>query len=507
MDPAPNLEPIPRPPGHMLVGNLFDLEAGHPIESLMELARKYGPIFELDLPGVGSRIMVSSFELVDPLCDESSFDKNVGGGLRALASGPAGRGLFTSETQDPKWRKAHNVLLPAFSMDAMRGYLPRMLDIASQLMLKWERLNADDTVDVPADMTRLTLDTIALCGFDYRFNSFYRDTPHPFVLAMLNTLEAAQAIARELPIQTKLKPGRAKKVRADQEFMVETVRHIIAERRKSGALGKVNDLLDRMLTGVDRQSGEKLDETNIIAQCLTFLIAGHETTSGLLSFTLYELIKHPKALERGYEEVDRVLGGDVNTLPTYAQTHQLPYVSQILDETLRLWPTAPAFSRRPYKDIVLGGKYEVHAGTGIVVLTGMLHRDPKIWGDNPEAFDPDRFSPENRAKIPPNAYKPFGTGQRACIGRQFALQEATLVLAMLLQRFEFVDFADYQLETKQTLTIKPANLLIPVNPRAGRETTVFFAAPKKPTAPPPAPAASALPSASAAVTNAAQAAD
>ena len=107
-------------------------------------------------------------------------------------------------------------------MDAMRGYFPRMLDIASQLMLKWERLNADDTVDVPADMTRLTLDTIALCGFDYRFNSFYRDTPHPFVLAMLNTLEAAQAVARELPIQAKLKPGRAKKVRADQEFMVET---------------------------------------------------------------------------------------------------------------------------------------------------------------------------------------------------------------------------------------------------------------------------------------------
>ena len=270
MDPAPNLEPIPRPPGHMLVGNLFDLEAGHPIESLMELARKYGPIFELDLPGGRSLTIVSSFDLVDELCDESGFDKKVGAGLSQLATGPAGRGLFTSETQDPKWRKAHNVLLPAFSMDAMRGYLPRMLDIASQLMLKWERLNADDTVDVPADMTRLTLDTIALCGFDYRFNSFYRDTPHPFVLAMLNTLEAAQAIARELPFQTKLKPGRAKKVRGDQEFMVETVRHIIEERRKSGALGRVNDLLDRMLTGVDRQSGEKLDETSIIAQCLTF---------------------------------------------------------------------------------------------------------------------------------------------------------------------------------------------------------------------------------------------
>ena len=196
MDPEPHLEPIPRPPGHVLVGNLFDLDAGHPIESLMELARKYGPIFELAFPAAASPIVVSSFELVDELCDEFALRQEGGGGLSALAKGPVGRGLFTSETQDPNWRKAHNVLLPAFSMDAMRGYYPRMLDVAVQLMQKWERLNPDDTVDVPADMTRLTLDTIALCGFNYRFNSFYRDTLHPFVVAMLGTLEAAQAQAK-----------------------------------------------------------------------------------------------------------------------------------------------------------------------------------------------------------------------------------------------------------------------------------------------------------------------
>ena len=256
------------------------------------------------------------------------------------------------------------------------------------------------------------------------------------------------------------------------------MRHIIEERRRSGALGTINDLLDRMLTGVDRQSGEKLDDTNIIAQCITFLIAGHETTSGLLSFALYALFKNPEVLARGYEEVDRVLGTDLSALPTYAQTHQMPYVRQILEETLRLWPTAPAFTRRPYEDIVLGGKYRILRDSTVVVLTPMLHRDRTIWGDNPEAFDPDRFSPENRAKIPPNAYKPFGTGQRACIGRQFALQEAALVLSMLLQRFEFIDFADYKLETKQTLTIKPANFTIRVRMRSGRAATAPLAAPR-----------------------------
>jgi cytochrome P450 / NADPH-cytochrome P450 reductase len=473
-----HLKPIPRPPGHMLVGNLLDIDAVHPIEGLMELARKYGPIFELAIPGRGPLIVVSSFEVVDELCDESRFDKKVGAGLSQLANGPAGRGLFTSETQDPAWRKAHNVLLPAFSMDAMRGYYPRMLDVAVQLMQKWERLNPDDTVDVPADLTRLTLDTIALCGFNYRFNSFYRDTPHPFVVAMLGKLEAAQAQARELPIQSKLHPGRDRKLHADQQLMVQTVQHIIAERRRSGALGTVNDLLDRMLTGVDRQSGEKLDEPNIIAQCITFLIAGHETTSGLLSFALYALMKNPEALARGYEEVDRVLGPDLSAPPTYAQTHQMPYVGQILEETLRLWPTAPAFTRRPYEDIVLGGKYRIERDSGVVVLTPMLHRDRQVWGDNPEAFDPDRFGPEKRAQMPPNAYKPFGTGQRACIGRQFALQEAALVLSMLLQRFEFIDFAGYKLETRQTLTIKPANFVIRIKLRAGRTATGFLAAPR-----------------------------
>src|SRR6266404_1028138 len=213
-----HLEPIPHPPGHFFVGNLLDLDASHPIESLMELARKYGPIYELELPGGGSRVIVSGYKLVDELCDESHFDKMLGPGLNALAEGPVGRGLFTSETSDPNWRKAHNVLLPAFSMDAMRVYYPRMLDIAGQLAQKWERLNPDDTVDVPADMTRLTLDTIALCGFNYRFNSFYRDTPHPFVVAMLGNLAGAQEQARELPIQTKLNRKRAREIQADQSL-------------------------------------------------------------------------------------------------------------------------------------------------------------------------------------------------------------------------------------------------------------------------------------------------
>ena len=108
----------------------------------------------------------------------------------------------------------------------------------------------------------------------------------------------------------------------------------------------------------------------------------------------------------------------------------------------------------------------------MTVLIPMLHRDPKIWGENAEEFDPDRFTREAEQNRPANAYEPFGTGQRACIGRHFAMQEAILVLGMLLQRFEFIDHTNYQLKVKQTLTIKPADFRIKVRPRTNRPAVV-----------------------------------
>ena len=223
--------------------------------------------------------------------------------------------------------------------------------------------------------------------------------------------------------------------------MNDLVDQIIAERRaarrRGGDAGDTTDLLGRMLTGVDKQTGEQLPDENIRAQCITFLIAGHETTSGLLSFAIYYLLKNPDVLARARAEVDEVLGS--TAAPTFEQVHRLRYVRQILDEALRLWPTAPGFTRQPYEDTVIGGRYAIPAHTPILVLSQALHRDTEVWGADAAEFNPDHTAAERMAAIPPNAYKPFGTGQRACIGRQFALQEAMLVLGMLLQRFEFVD--------------------------------------------------------------------
>src|SRR5262249_47329639 len=149
----------------------------------------------------------------------------------------------------------------------------------------------------------------------------------------------------------------------------------------------------------------------------------------------------------------RVLGPELEALPTPEQLNQLPYVTQVLKECLRLWPTAPSFRRHPLQNTLLGGRYPLQPESEVMVLIPMLHRDPSVWGEDAERFDPDHFSPEAERKLPPNAYKPFGSGQRSCIGRAFAMQEATLVLAKVLQRFELIDHLHYQLRLRQTLTL------------------------------------------------------
>src|SRR6188508_1519646 len=204
-------EDFPGPPGLPFLGNVRAIDLAQPIESLMSLAREYGPIFKLTPPG-GISAVVSGVDLVSEICDDARFEKVITAGLSILAEGPIDAGLFTAHTDDPMWARAHGILMAPFSMQAMRDYMPAMIDIADQLMSKWDRLNPDEEIDVAADMTRLTLDTIALCGFGYRFNSFYRDTMHPFVDAMYGVLGESQRRARALPIQTKLRRGASKQL-------------------------------------------------------------------------------------------------------------------------------------------------------------------------------------------------------------------------------------------------------------------------------------------------------
>ncbi|MFN0124318.1 MAG: bifunctional cytochrome P450/NADPH--P450 reductase [Blastocatellia bacterium] len=461
---------IPEPPEKFLLGHMLTLSAGAPVQDMVRLARELGPIYRMEIRG-RVFIVVSGHDLVDELCDEKRFDKNIRGALR-LVRRFGGDGLFTSKTEEPNWSKAHNILLPNFSHRAMLSYHPMMLDIAEQLVLKWERLNPDEEIDVARDMTSLTVDTIGLCGFDFRFNSFYHDQDHPFVSSMAEALGITMDELRDVPGESLLRGSRERELNEDIRCMNGIVDQIIRDRRSGAGPAEKTDLLSYMIEGVDRKSGEKLDDLNIRYQVITFLIAGHETTSGLLSFAIYALLRHPDILARAYAEVDRVLGADLSARPTYTQVNQLTYISQILKETLRLWPTAPAFQLYPYEDTVIGGKYKIKRQHTISVLLPMLHRDKTVWGEHAEEFNPDHFSPENEARRPANAWKPFGNGQRACIGRQFAMQEAALVLGMILQRFNLIDHTNYELKIRESLTMKPDGLRIRVRLRKDSERTL-----------------------------------
>ena len=452
---------IPTPPGKPVVGNAFTLNPEAPLQGLMALTREQGPIFQLDMFGK-SMVIVSGAELVKELCDESRFDKAVRGALRKVRV-VGGDALFTGYTQEENWSKAHNILLPTFSQKAITDYLPMMTDVAGQLVQKWERLNADDQIDVVHDMTAVALDVVGICGFDYRFNSFYRNDFHPFIDALSRTLETCM-LQRGLPFEHITLRNRLEKLKTDVDYMNNLVDDIIRERKRGGG-NTQKDLLNYMLAGVDKVTGESLSDENIRYQINTFLIAGHETTSGLMSFTLYFLLNHPDVLAKAYEEVDRVLGRDIATTPTYAQVNQLEYVRAILLESLRLWPTAPAIGLYPYKDETIGGQFDLKKNTFVTLLTLMLHRDKSVWGENAETFNPDNFSREAEAARPSYAYKPFGNGQRACIGRQFAMLEATLVIGMILQRFQLIDHTQYELKVKETLSIKPDGFKMKVKMR------------------------------------------
>jgi cytochrome P450 / NADPH-cytochrome P450 reductase len=455
---------VPQPRPRPIVGNVPDVGMETPVQNMMKLAQQHGPLFKLQFPTF-ELLVVSSAELVNELCDETRFDKYVHGPLKHIRAF-AGDGLFTADTQMPNWGKAHRILMPAFGPGAVKNYFAPMLDVADQLVTKWARQGDRVDLDVADNMTRLTLDTIALCGFGYRFNSFYQREMHPFVDAMVRALGEAGARTRRLPLQTQLNLISRLSYGADIHYMNTVVDQLIRER-KEGATTSTNDLLSLMLSGRDPQTGEGLDDLNIRNQMVTFLIAGHETTSGLLSFALYELMQHPALLAKARDEVDRVLGGET---PRFEHLAKLTFLDMFLRETLRLWPTAPAFALTPKQPTRFAG-VSIKPGDELLVLVPSLHRDRAVWGDDAETFDPERFALGKRELIPPNAWKPFGNGQRACIGRPFAMQEATLVLAMVLQRFELLPNPSYQFKVKETLTLKPDGLTMRVRERTSRPTT------------------------------------
>ncbi|MFB7653103.1 MULTISPECIES: cytochrome P450 [unclassified Streptomyces] len=462
----PELRRIPRPPYRVpLLGDVIGASRRTPMQDSLRYARQLGPIFRRRAFGK-EFVFVWGAALAADLADETRFAKHVGLGVANLRP-VAGDGLFTAYNHEPNWQLAHDVLAPGFSREAMAGYHVMMLDVAGRLTDHWDRARAAGrAVDVPGDMTKLTLETIARTGFGHDFGSFERSRPHPFVSAMVGTLTYAQRLNTvPAPLAPWLLRDASRRNAADIAHLNRTVDDLVSERRAAGGAGGTGDLLDRMLETTHPVTGERLSPENVRRQVITFLVAGHETTSGALSFALHYLAQHPEIAARVRDEVDRVWGD--TEAPGYEQVARLRYTRRVLDESLRLWPTAPAFAREAREDTVLGGAYPMRRGAWALVLTGMLHRDPDVWGADAESFDPDRFDAKAVRSRAPHTFKPFGTGARACIGRQFALHEATLVLGLLLRRYELRPEPGYRLRVTERLTLMPEGLRLRLERRTG----------------------------------------
>ncbi len=454
---------IPAPKSVPLLGNLHQIPKAGLIGHLLSVSKDFEDpgIFKLKF---GSRvgIFVTHPDLVAELCDETRFRKIPGPGLRVVRKF-AGDGLFTAFSDEANWGKAHRILLPAFSQRAMRGYYDNILEVCDQLIAKWSGLTGQDVV-IADDMTRLTLDSIAIAGFGHRFDSFAHDDIDPFLESLASALGESLNVITRLPIQQKFASRSTAQFNADILAMNTLVDGIIADRRAHPT--DARDLLNLMLTAADPDTGETLDDVNIRYQVLTFLIAGHETTSGLLTFAFMEMLRAPAVLAQAYAEVDRVLPGD--TRPAYEHLAHLKVIERIIKETQRLWPTAPAFSVGPFEDEIIDGKWRLRKDRPVNIYAPGLQRHPTAWSD-PQEFDIDRWLPEAEATHHPHAYKPFGNGARACIGRQFALVEAKLAIAMILQKFAVSDRHGYRLTLKETLSIKPDDFKVRLRLRGDHE--------------------------------------
>jgi cytochrome P450/NADPH-cytochrome P450 reductase len=440
LDNVPSVEG-PLPGAADLAGRPYAL----PIDILGEL---YGPIFYSDFNDGIRKLYVCSSDLVEELCDETRFDKNLTETLVRVRP-LAGDGLFTAYHGEPNWQRAHDVLLPGFSYAGLRNYHGAMLDITCQLVSRWDACVGRTAVDVSGDLQKLAMDTVALAGFGARFDSFEHDGLAPIPQCFTSAL--IEAVTH----------GTTPEFEADRDTLHTYFDELIAEHRANGG---DDDLLYVMLAH-DGDGQPVLDPVNIRNQIMTFLIAGQLTTSELMPTTVYNLVQHPAVLARVQHEVDSVFGPDDDYLPNYDDIGKLSYLRQVISETLRLSPPVLNFDRMALADTVIGGVYPIKAGEAVTVLTGALHRQPQ-WGDNVELFDPDRFVPELAAARSSALFKPFGTGERSCIGRQFALHEATMLVARLVHRYRLVDSQHYVLQWDGQLSRRPVGFHLDLIRRA-----------------------------------------
>jgi cytochrome P450 len=351
-----------------------------------------------------------------------------------------GEGLLTSEA--PVHTRQRRLVQPAFHKQHLAGYAETMIEYATRTRDRWQD---GQSFDAAVEMMRLTLAVVAKTLFSAdveaeaaAIGESLSAVLHLFYLVVM----PFSRIIERLPLPSVRRFEQGKK-RLD-----EIIYRIIAQRRASQE--DHGDLLSMLLLAEDEEGSGGMTNKQVRDEALTLFLAGHETTAVALTWTWYLLSQNPDAEARLHAEIDSVLAGRTPAPDDFAK---LRYTEAVFAEAMRLFPPAWGIGRMALKHYEAGG-YTIEPGDIIVMSPYVVHRDPRWWPD-PERFDPDRWTPEQRAARPKFAYFPFGGGARVCIGEHFAWMEGVLLLATLGQRWKLRLKPGHRVDYRASLTLRP----------------------------------------------------
>jgi cytochrome P450 len=361
-----------------------------------------------------------------------------------------GDGLVS--TEGDVWRRQRRMIQPVFTRHRVLDLAPAMTDIASEMMERWRGGWAarGEPFDVYAEMMRLTLQVVGrtLMGVDLSNDV---DVIGRSVTEMMFFLE--RRISSLVSLPPWVPTPRNLRFRRALGTMNGIIYDIIARRRAEGAAGdRHDDLISMLMSARDPETGEAMTDLEVRDQVITFIGAGHETTAVALTWAWYLMSRHPEVEARVRGEVTQVLNGRV---PTVKDLPRLGYLRQVLEETMRLYPPVYAVARDAVEDDEIGG-YLIARKSSVVVSQYVTHRHPEFWPD-PERFDPDRFAPERVAERPRFAWFPFLGGPHQCIGESFAMMEAQLVIATVMQSYRLELAPGANVSITPVMSLRPTN--------------------------------------------------
>jgi cytochrome P450 len=426
----------PGPKGRFLSGHLADLRRDA-LAFYTRCAREYGDVVSVRI-GWKRAYLVNHPDLIEQVLvtDARNFTKHFGLRMNGLL---LGNGLLTSEGDF--WLRQRRLIQPAFLRERVAGYGPDMVALAARMVSSW---HDGENRDVHADMTRLTLEIAAKTMFGVDFTDREGPAMSSALADIADTFRRRFYSLFRMPVLVPT-PANLRLRRAVRRL--DDILFGLIEQRKHG--GDRADLLSILLRA-HGEGNERMTDRQLRDEAMTLFLAGHDTTALTLSWGLYLLAQHPEVTDRLTAELRDVLGGRP---PAVADLPRLRYTDMVVHEVMRLYSAAYIVGRRSIGPCALGD-YQLPAGSTVLVSQWVMHRDPRFW-EEPESFRPERWADGSAQRVPKFAYFPFGGGPRVCIGSSFAMLEAVLVLATVVQRFRFTRLPGPEVRPRPTITLRP----------------------------------------------------